>query len=296
MRDRRLLTLLLGLGLALLSSRATLAEEAAAPADEKEKNAFLRVLRNDDGEPTALQTSITRYTDGKGLTVDLIGAVHVGDKSYYEELNKIFEEYDALLYELVAPEGTRVPKGGARGGFNPVSGMQRGMQSMLDLEFQLDCIDYTRPNFVHADMSPEEFSKSMKEKNESMLGLMFRMMGQNAKVSASNSAKGGDADLLMALFSKDRSFRLKRAMANQFENMDAQMAVIEGKDGSTIIAARNAKALEVLQRQIDGGKKKMGIFYGAGHLADMHKRLEKDFGLKKESERWLTAWSMEDSK
>jgi hypothetical protein len=84
-------------------------------------------------------------------------------------------------------------------------------------------------------------------------------------------------------------------VAGQFENLESQMAAIEGKDGSTIITARNQKALEVLKREIEAGKKKIGIFYGAGHLADMEERLLKDFDLKRENERWLTAWDMKAS-
>jgi hypothetical protein len=114
-------------------------------------------------------------------------------------------------------------------------------------------------------------------------------MGQGA----AQQGKSSDAELLMALFAKDRPFRLKRAMASQFENLEAQMAVIEGKDGSTIISERNKKALEVLKKEIAAGKKNLGIFYGAGHLPDMEERLLKDFGLKRDSETWLTAWTME---
>jgi hypothetical protein len=299
MRDRRYLWALFSFLLALLAAPAWAEETPAAKSEEKEtkKDLFVRVLRDDRKDPIALQTSIVRYVpagdENAGITVDLIGAVHVGDKKYYDELNQVFTEYDALLYELVAPEGTRIPKGGARGGgLNPVSGMQRGMQSMLELEFQLDCVDYTKDNFVHADMAPEQFAQSMKDKNESMLAILFRMMGQGAKVQGS---KGGssDAEMLFAMFSKDRAHRLKQAMAGQLENIDGQMAVLEGQNGSTIISERNKKAMQVLQREIDAGKKKLGIFYGAGHLPDMHKRLVEDFGLKKDSERWLTAWSME---
>ncbi len=296
MRDRRYLLAFLGLCVALVA-RPAVADEA--PKEEKKaKEVFLRVVRDDKKEPIALQTSIVRYVPaGKqfhGTTVDLIGAVHIGDKKYYEELNKAFEDYDAMLYELVAPEGTKIPKGGARGGANPVSGMQRGMQSMLDLEFQLDRIDYTKENFVHADMSPEEFSQSMKDKNESMLGIMFRMMGQGAKVQSQGNS--GDAEMLFALFASDRETRLKRAMAVQFENLEGQMSVLEGDKGSTIISERNKKALQVLRRELDGGKKKIAIFYGAGHLADMHERLLAEFELKKDTERWLTAWEIEPSK
>jgi hypothetical protein len=173
--------------------------------------------------------------------------------------------------------------------------MQRGMQTMLELEFQLDRIDYTKPNFVHADMSPEEFSQSMKDKDESMLSMFFRMMGHGARQQANNGGSG-DAEMLFAMFSKDRSARLKRAMASQFENLEGQMVALEGKDGSTIITERNKKALQVLRRELDAGKKKVAIFYGAGHLNDMHQRLLGEFKLQKESERWLTAWSLEPAK
>jgi hypothetical protein len=299
MRHRQFWALFAAVLSAFVAASARAEDAPKTEKTEKDKEIFLRVLRDDKKEPIALQTAITRYVPAgdknSGVVVDLIGAVHVGDKSYYEELNKAFEQYDALLYELVAPEGTKIPKGGRKEVANPVSGLQRGMQTMLELEFQLDCIDYTKPNFVHADMSPEEFSKKMSEKNESMLGMMFRMMGQGAKVQASGN-NNSDAEMLFAMFAKDRAARLKRAMAVQFESLDGQMAALEGKEGSTIIAERNKKALQVLEREIDAGKKKLGIFYGAGHLVDMDNRLKTEFGLKKESEKWLTAWKMEPAK
>jgi hypothetical protein len=48
----------------------------------------------------------------------------------------------------------------------------------------------------------------------------------------------------------------------------------------------------VLKNQLAQGKKKIGIFYGAGHLSDMDTRLRKDFGLKPVSINWLTAWNL----
>ena len=72
------------------------------------------------------------------------------------------------------------------------------------------------------------------------------------------------------------------------------MGILEGEDGSTIIGQRNRKALEVLRRELKNGKKRIGIFYGAGHLPDMEKRLAEGFGLypNKKSIKWLTAWDM----
>ena len=100
---------------------------------------------------------------------------------------------------------------------------------------------------------------------------------------------------MLALFSsgKDRAKKLKIGMAQQFEDMEGQMAMFEGEDGSTIITERNRRCFEVLSKQLKEGKTHIGIFYGAGHLADMEKRLVTDFGCKRGEEEWLTAWKLD---
>ncbi|MEZ6121223.1 MAG: hypothetical protein R3C28_32290 [Pirellulaceae bacterium] len=260
-------------------------QDTAAEAELK----FIRVQRDEKEKPKTLETSISKFRSKDGsLQVDLIGAVHVADESYYRELNKRFREYDSVLYELVAPEGTRVPAGGAPSQ-HPVGRLQSGMKSMLELSFQLDEIDYQRANLVHADMSPEEFSKSMKDRGESFFQMMMRAMGQAAAQQAAGK-QASDSDLLFAFFAKNRATRLKQVMAEQFEDLEGQMNMIEGPSGSTIISERNKKALEVLQRQIDDGQKRIAIFYGAGHLPDMAERLQKAFGLEHAGDEWLVAW------
>ena len=252
---------------------------------------FIRVQRDAKKNPTTLETSVSSFAsdDGK-VQVDLVGAVHVGDKAYYRELNKRFEAYDAVLYELVAPEGTRVPTGGARSQ-HPVGQIQSGMKSLLDLSFQLDEVDYQKKNFVHADMSPEDFAKSMNDRGESFLQMMFRAMGQAAAQQSKENAVS-DSDLFLAFFSRNRSTRLKQVMAQQFEDLEGQMSIIEGPNGSTIITERNKRALEVLSDEIKAGKNKLAIFYGAGHLPDMAKRLQTEFNLKPIKEEWVTAWKI----
>ena len=199
-----------------------------------------------------------------------------------------------MLYELVAPEGTRVVAGQRRGSGNPVSFLQNIMKDVLKLEFQLDGIDYSRPNLVHADMSPEEFSQSMKDRGESFLTLFFRVLADSMAVQAKrgDDTSHSEVELLVALVAKDRTYRLKRIMAEQFETMEDQMSSLSGSKGSTLITERNKRALEVLRDQLQHGKQRVAIFYGAGHLSDMEKRLAADFGLHKESQRWLIAWSI----
>lgn len=257
---------------------------------------FMRVRRNADKRPMALETSVTRYekelANGETLVVDLIGVVHIGEKEYYEELNEIFSKYDALLYELVAPEGTRIPKGGrgASDGMNPLAAVQNGMKSMLELDFQLDHIDYTKNNFVHADMTPEEFLESMEKNDESFLKMAFKAIGQS--MAMQNKSQMSDADLMMAMLSSDRTTSLRRLMAEQMQDMDSGMVIFNGKDGSTIINHRNRKAFTILDREIEDGKRKIGVFYGAGHLPDMEDLLMDEREMKRAGQFWLEAWNL----
>ena len=93
----------------LTAGRATAAEQPAPPKGDKTSNRFLRLTRDKDKSPLALETAIVRFTpvDGKRRipSVDLVAAVHIGDKSYYEQLNREFESYDAGR-ELLKEVGT----------------------------------------------------------------------------------------------------------------------------------------------------------------------------------------------
>ncbi len=269
---------------------------AAAPAagETEPKEPFLRLAKDAKGRPTALQTAIARFEadDAKreGLVVDLIGVIHVGEKEYYETLNHEFEQYDSLLYELVAPEDAR-PKQGDRSE-HPVAKLQTGMKRLLALDFQLDHIDYGKPNFVHADMSPDDFAKSMASRGESIWTMLARLMEQALTQQAKQDDGSAEAKLFAGLFSNNRSLKMKRLLAEQFEDMDRAMAAFNGPEGSTLVTERNKKALSVLRREIGTGKKRLGIFYGAGHMDDMAQRLAADFNLARKQTRWLTAWDL----
>lgn len=274
------------------NSEKTSDEANDAEAEEKETPEFVRVFK-DGKKPQALQTAVAKYrkvgqTDGPEVT--LIGAVHIADPTYYSRLNQLFRSYDALLYELVSDPDAGVPDPEERG-LSPVSTIQVGMKDALEMTFQLDEIDYRAKNFVHADMTPTEFFKSLNKRQEGVFQMMLRSIG--AGIAMQGQTGGSDLDLLAALVSEDRTPKLRRAFAKQMQMMDGQMAAITGEDGkSTLITERNAKAFEVLDRELKAGKEKLGVFYGAGHLKDMHERLLKDFGMELVETEWLDAWDL----
>ena len=264
---------------------------------------WVRLSHDKKNKPLALEVAIVRYVPADSTSlrkpnqwVDLVGAIHIADPVYYRQLNKRFRQYDAVLYELVAPEGTVVERGRGTSNANPLGAMQNGMKSMLELEHQLEKIDYTRPNFIHADLTPDEFMQSMENRNEGFLQLYFRMMGQAVAQQSQQAARGqsADLDIFSALVSKDRPRMLKIAMAKQFESMEAMIGGISGPDGSTLITVRNQRALDVLREQLDKGQKKLAIFYGAGHLSEMHKQMVEQFDMKPLNITWLEAWNLRE--
>lgn len=288
-------------GHAAAQSPAVVAEAEQPPAEEELGVKWIRLTQDAQGRPAGLDTCIVRYTgkfNGRPVTVDLVGAVHVGDHAYYQLLNQRFKGYDAVLYELVAPEGKNIPKQTREGRWNPLGALQTGMQTVLALEHQLEQIDYTQLNFVHADMSPQEFFATMKERGESVLSMVWRAVNETAAAGnneeAADMAAQANAELLIAMFSKNRARRLKIAMARQFDQMEFLMASFGGEEGSTLIEERNKKALEVLRRELNAGKSRLSIFYGAGHLADMHERLVGEFGMQPQSIEWITAWDLSE--
>jgi hypothetical protein len=254
---------------------------------------FIR-LKEADGKVTALEIAITRYANkSKSLTVDLVGVVHIGDRAYYQKLDKRLGEYDVVLYELVAPPGTQVPKGGKKEGTSALLGSL--MTTVLDLDSQLACIDYKRKNFVHADLSFETMMEAAKERGDDALTLglsvvadLMRQQNLSARNKKKDQPAAPDVDFLEAIGNPNL---LKRDLARQLvagTNLGPTLQVL-------LVADRNKKACQVLTQQITDGKKKIAIFYGAAHMPDFDKRLREEFGLVRQSQEWLTAWDMRDN-
>jgi hypothetical protein len=271
-------------------------QEKAAESKKVAGPQFLKIDR-DGKEPRALQVAVARYeiNEGpyKGAKIDLVGAVHVGTAQYYSELNQRFRNYDSVLYELVAdPEVNKPAQRQESGGFNPVSGLQVGMKSALDLSFQLDEVDYSPKNFVHADMSPSEFTEDMKKRNDGFLGMFARLMGAGLVQQGGKKGQQQQTEMIAAMLSKD-PIKMRRVMAEQFESMEGQMAGLADKDGkSTLLTERNRKAFEVLEKELAAGKRNLSIFYGAAHLTDMHQKLLLNYKATPVTTEWIDAWPL----
>ena len=269
------------------ASDAPAAEEGVA-----EKTEFLRFVDDDDGGGK-LESAIATYRNEGGVKVHLVAALHVGEKSYYHGLSKTFEGYDALLYEMVKPKGAGAPAPGQQAG-GMVSGFQRFLKDVLELEFQLDAIDYTADNFVHADLDVETFFKLQEERGESLFTLMLRsMMSQMARQGQPGAPRPITMfDILAAMNSPDSARQYKLLLARQFQDVEAQIAAMEGPNGSVLLTERNKAAMRVVKEQLAAGKKNLGVFYGAAHMKDLERRLIDELGFKRTNMEYRIAWDL----
>ena len=264
---------------------------------------FVRFIP-DGSRAGRVETAVTTYRDTNGIAVTLFAAVHVGDAAYYRNLQRRFEACDALLYEMVRDTeepGTPLETAPAAlsadsaGQLQMVGYLQSGMRRLLELEFQLDAIDYSPANFVHADLDPATFFRLQHERQESLLSLMFRvMLEEQARLNAGQGSTVDGFSLLLALMNPDRGYALKLVLGRQMDQLEAMLAGIDqGPNGqeSVIVGARNEHAVRMLQGQIRLGHRRLGIFYGAAHMPDFQRRLEK-LGFERLSEEWVIAWDI----
>jgi hypothetical protein len=78
-------------------------EPPAAPAPAPIE--FMRTVESEDGRKVRLEMVIRTFApaEGAGPTVDLVGAVHIGDASFYERLQQHLDARDVVLFEGVKP-------------------------------------------------------------------------------------------------------------------------------------------------------------------------------------------------
>lgn len=257
------------------------------PQANENKTEFMRFVDDHHGGGK-LETAIATYRNSAGVTVHLVGAIHIADQSYYDGLNKTFKGYDAVLYEMVKPRNAPPPQPGEERSNSFISVIQRFMKDALDLKFQLDAIDYTAPNFVHADLDYETFEKMEEERGESIWSLMLQQMLKQMANPPANQEEIGLGDLLNALTSPDRARQLKLILGRQFGDIEAQMS---GFGGTVLITERNKACFKVLDKEIADGKQNLGIFYGAGHMGDMEHRLLAR-GFHRTEIEWRVGWDL----
>ncbi len=296
---------------------------------------FMRVTNGATGA-VELQVAVRKLvpTDGVGPVIWLTGASHIGETNYYAQLQKHLDAQALVLFEGVhagrkgtatntvalektagssppvakkeaaAPEPAAKPAGSAS--------LQKDLAESLGLVFQLEAINYTGGNFRNSDLSVAELRELMdkddepaapdspkeKRKNEafeqllkamdgnSMFGTLlkagFRLVGSNPKLQAMTKLA-----LIEALGGIRGDISRMKSLP---EDMQRLMEVL--------IQTRNDAVLRDLRVELKRAAPpaSISIFYGAGHMDDLERRVRREFGYRAESDLWLPAFTVDYAK
>ncbi len=262
------------------------------------------VRYREDAVSARLEVAIRTLTLPSGQKVDLIGVVHIADGSYYQALNRRFAKYDSVLFELVGDPEALTARAAPRdaGAHQPGNGavgtLQQAASRYLNLTFQLDAIDYTGSNMLHADLSFEELAALQRERGETLLTLFARAMQAQMKGQMTGQANAAMREfdtlgLIRILLSPDSALAFKKSLARMFDGMEAMTAAMEGDSASAILGGRNDAAVkkvkEVLARK---GQRHIAVFFGGAHMPGIEMTLKNESGATASGEEWLPAWTM----
>jgi len=285
-------SLVCALAVSVLASQLLAA--TTEPSKELRGADFMRFV--DKGQAgSRLETADVAFRNSDGATVHLVAAVHIGEKEYYDALSETFKLRDAVLYEMVKPKGMDAPKPGTPSQ-SEIAQFQRMLKDVLQLDYQLDDIDYTRSNFVHADLDAETFQKKQAERGESFEMMLMQSLMRAMQQSSTQPTDGQNADamiedLVKLITRPDPQRQIKLVLAKNMANIEESAMGLDGPGGSVILTERNKAAIEILDQTLKSGKKDIAVFYGAAHMPDMAKRLA-ERGFKPVATQWHTAWDL----
>ncbi len=267
------------------------------PDDVPEAGEFIRYSPA-SARGGGLDIAITTYANPSGgPKVDLVGVVHIADEGYFQKLQDYLATCDIVLYEGVKPEDADA-EAFQNGLDSEVEArrFQAKMAGWFGFKFQLDAIDYTRENFVHADMSLEQFADAG--------GGRFINLETNPSESWD-----GRGELTGALKSMLRQFEgfmdqtmskpnvlrslARREFARVLGTTDIEGALDMFPEMSELILdKRNEVVMKRFDEVRDQTNGRIAIFYGAAHMPDLEKQLTRDYGYERKSGQWLRAWAL----
>ena len=184
---------------------------------------------------------------------------------------------------------------------NIISYLQEDSAKFLKLTHQMDGIDYLAENLKRGDSGALEFLRWTIQ-NGDVVEFILDAVAQSFLPTTPGSEEGMGIALLCA---KDSRLVARRLFAieladSSITDLEKEVRALKKNDSgkkqreSAIIHLRNKKAIAVVQKELDAGRERVALFFGAAHLPDLGDHLEKDFGLKLQPEtRWFRAWNLE---
>ncbi len=293
---------------------------------------YMRVLRP-NAETVQLQIAVRKFLParGHGPAVWLAGVSHIGETNYYASLQSYLDEQTLVLYEGVG-EHPRKPRRRAANHYTIVpphmsrlpdekpavgASLQVTMARSLGLVFQMQAIDYERTNFYNSDLSVAQIQALMQPERKGVsggegLGKSLRADDDNSSFQELLGAMDGSSvfgALASGIFqiigsSTKLQAMTKLALIEVFGQIRGDMAQMQGLPPEmkrlfeVLIRKRNKVVIADLKEELRHATRadSIAIFYGAGHLVDMEKRLRTGLRYVPVEEFWLPVFSVNTEK
>ena len=281
---------------------------------------ILRVQESTNGS-IALQVVVRDLVPARrgDPVVRLVGVTHLGTAEYYEGLQTLLNQEPLVLFEGVGATNKQFMSTKEER-----YALQPALAKALRLRFQLQAIDYRGTNFVNSDLTMEELARVMAGNQESAAA------GGDGKGGAPGAGGGDDAALGELISVMDGSSwtgvmvkfgvafietspklraTVRLVLIETLGSMDGDLGEAKGLPPSmrrlmeVLIRERNKAVLRDVSQAIERGRKSrrnrlpsIAVFYGAGHLADLEKRLCEDLGYRPGADDWRTAFDVQPKK
>ena len=272
---------------------------------------YIQALRGRNGSVDAAQTLIRRFVPlhGNGPSISLVAAVHIGEKSYYQQIQRFLDKQDVVFYEGVKPSRSAAKTHSAHVAKPPVDakppiGIQKKMSDALQLQYQLDGIHYNRPQFRNSDLDWDTLSALATKAGPDTQQLLARL--QNSVAGGPTITRGDQiVDRVLALSASTPLLAtilrrlLIRALSDpdNLENEGAKSGSVAAKKLDLILVDERNKAvladitalLKTSKRSSPHPVRSIAVFYGAAHMGDIERHLTADLGYRSAGEQWLCA-------
>jgi hypothetical protein len=259
---------------------------------------------NSESNVLELQIAARRFVPsrGKGPTVWLTGVSHIGSTNYFAKLQTHLNAQTLVLFEGVGEHSQDFKNMKSDGGKNDaapkaVGGLQTSLATSLGLVFQLDTIDYDRPNFRHSDLSIREIRELLAEPRGSGGGdagedfdnLLSMMQGDSFMNVVVQFGLGivASSPRLQAM-SKVTLIELITEMGGDPSRLGAISPELK-QLLEVLIAKRNQRVMDDLKTALKevGRKGSVSVFYGTGHMPEMETRLRKELHYQPVEDTWF---------
>jgi len=277
------------------------------PTTVPEPEPYTRVARP-DADTVQLEITRRRFTpaEGQGPDLWLVAVSHIGETNYFQTLQTFLDRQKLVLYEGVG-DPQSMPESEEDTG--EAGGLQATLAGSLGMAFQLDSIQYKRRHFKNSDMTYRQLEKLLRTEiqtraeeggtpNPAFVALMGAMDGSSwlGAVMHMGARLLGSSPKLKAM--------TRLIFIEILGGLKSDMSELQGVTPDmrdlllVLIRERNKVVLEDLKKSLNQRRPPVSIavFYGAGHMPDLEKRVRAELGYQPAEDVWLPAIVVHPSK